>query len=109
MAFDAKASSSLVGSTERNITTGMPIVGAFLEVAPVPFLGLRGSVSGFKWDFGEIEAKFIEIEGSAQLRIDPFFAGAGWRHMQVQGTFDKYPVDVDIKLSGPVAYVGLRW
>ena len=109
MAFNVRASSSLVGSTEKDVQTGMPIVGAFLEVTPAPFVSLRGSVTGFKWDFGNITAKFIELEGSALLRLDPFFAGAGWRYLQAQGTYDQYPVDVDIRLSGPVVFAGLRW
>ncbi|MCX6996728.1 MAG: hypothetical protein NTV49_06500 [Kiritimatiellaeota bacterium] len=109
MAFNAQASSTLVGSTERGVQTGMPIVGAFLEVSPIPILNLRGSVTGFKWDFGNITAKFIELEGSALLRFDPFFAGAGWRYLQAQGTYAQYPVDVDIRLSGPVVFAGLKW
>lgn len=109
MTFDARASSSLVGSTEKDVQTGMPLVGAFLEVAPAPFLDLRGSITGFKWDFGDITAKFIELEGSALLRIDPFYAGAGWRYLQAHGVYDQYPVDVDIRLSGPVVFAGLCW
>ena len=109
MSFDAQASSSLVGSTEQKIQTGMPLVGAFLEVNPLPILGLRGSITGSKWDFGDINARFLDAEITALLRYELLFAGGGWRYIEVKGSYAQYPVDVDIKLSGPMIFAGVQW
>jgi len=109
MDFSAKASSSLIGATEKDAKTGMPYVGAFLEVSPVEWFALRGSVCGFKWDFSDITARFIDVEVDALLTLDWFYAGAGYRYITINGEDNTYPVTADLKLSGPVVYAGLRW
>jgi len=109
MDFNARASSSLVGSTAKDLQTGMPLLGAFLEVNPASFLQLRGAVTGSKWDFGNINARFVDAELTALLRYEFLFAGGGWRYIQAKGTYDQVPLDVDLKLSGPVIYAGVQW
>ena len=109
MDFSTKASSSLVGSTEKDVKAGMPYVGAFLELSPVEWLGLRGSVCGFKWDFGEVTAKFIDAEVGAMLKLDWFFAGGGYRHISVDGDDNTYPVTANLKFSGPTIFAGVHW
>jgi hypothetical protein len=109
MDFSAKASSSSVGSTEKDVKTGMPYVGAFLELSPVEWLAVRGSICGFQSDFGEITAKFMDVELGAMLKLDWFFAGGGYRHISVDGEDNTYPVTADLKFSGPTVFAGVRW
>ncbi|MCX7010297.1 MAG: hypothetical protein NTY53_24165 [Kiritimatiellaeota bacterium] len=109
MDFSAKASSSLVGSTEKEVQTGMPYVGAFLEVSPVEWLAVRGSICGFKWDFDQVNARFIDVELGAMVKLDWFYAGAGYRHIAIDGEYSSAPVTADLKLSGPMIFAGVRW
>ena len=109
MDFNAKASSSLVGSTEKDVKTGMPYVGAFLMASPADWVALRGSVCGFNWSFGDIDARFVDVEVSALLTLDGFYAGGGYRYITIHGEDSAYPVTADLKLSGPLVYVGVRW
>jgi len=109
MDFSAKASSMLIGATEKDEKTGMPYVGAFLELSPVEWLALRGSVCGFKWDFGDITAKFVDVEVGAMIKLDWFFAGGGYRYITINGEDNTYPVTADLKLSGPTVFAGVRW
>ncbi|TAN38619.1 MAG: hypothetical protein EPN23_01790 [Verrucomicrobia bacterium] len=109
MDFSAKASSSLIGSTEKDVKTGMPYVGAFLELSPVDWLAVRGSICGFKWDFGEITAKFVDAEVGAMIKLDWFFAGGGYRYVAINGEDSTYPVTADLKLSGPTVFAGVNW
>ena len=109
MDFAAKASSSLIGSTEKEVQTGMPYVGAFLEISPVEWLAVRGSICGFKGDFGQINARFIDAELSALFKLDWFYAGGGWRHIAIDGEYSSAPVAADLKLSGPMVFAGVRW
>ncbi len=109
MNFNAKASSSAVGSTEKDVKAGMPYVGGFLEGAPLDWLTLRGSVCGFNWGFGDIDARFLDVEVSALLTLDWFYAGGGYRYITIHGEDTTYPITADLKLSGPLVYVGVRW
>lgn len=109
MAFDAKASSSLVGSTEHDVKAGMPYVGAFLESAPLDWLTLRGSVCGFKWNFDPVDVQFVDVELSALLTFDWFFAGGGYRYIAVDGKDTDYPLTADLKLAGPIVYAGVKF
>ena len=109
MDFDAKASSSLLGSTEKDQKAGMPYVGAFLEGSPTDWLALRGSVCGFSWSFGDIDARFVDVEADAMLTFDWFYAGGGYRYISIHGEDSTYPVTVDLKLTGPLVFAGVRW
>jgi hypothetical protein len=109
MAFNAKAASSLVGSTESDVKAGMPYVGGFLEAAPFDWLALRGSACGFKWTFQQVDVKFLDVELSALLTLDWFYAGGGYRYISINGVETDYPITADLKLAGPVVYVGVRW
>ncbi len=109
MDFSAKASSSLVGATEKKVQTGMPYYGAFLEISPVEWLAIRGSICGSKWDFGGVTASFLDAELGALLKLDWFYAGGGWRHIAIEGDYSATPVTADLKLSGPTVFLGVRW
>lgn len=109
MNFAAKASSSLVGSTEKEVQTGMPYIGAFLELAPLDWLAIRGSICGFKWDFGDVNARFIDAELGVLLKLDWFYAGGGWRHIAIDGDYNSGPITADLKLSGPTVFAGVRF
>jgi hypothetical protein len=109
MDLDAKASSSLIGSAEKDERTGMPLVGAFLEGSPTDWLALRGSVCGFKWTFSDVDVRFVDVELGALLTFDWFYAGGGYRYITIHGEDTTYPVTADLKLTGPLAYVGVRW
>jgi len=109
MDLDAKASSSLIGATEKDEKTGMPYVGAFLVGSPTDWLALRGSVCGFKSSFGDIDVRFVDVELSALLTFDWFYTGAGYRYISIHGDDSSYPITADLKLAGPVVYVGMHW
>lgn len=109
MDFATKASSSLVGAAEKQLQTGMPYVGVFLEISPLEWLALRGSICGSKWDFGGVTARFLDMEVGAMLKLDWFYAGGGWRHIAIDGDYSSTPVTADLKLSGPMVFAGVRW
>lgn len=109
MGFIAKAESSVVGSTEHDVKAGMPYVGAFLEAAPLDWLTLRGSACGFKWNYNQVDVQFVDVELSAQLTFDWFFAGGGYRYITVTGSDSDYPVTADLKLAGPIFYAGVKF
>ena len=83
MDFAAQASSSLLGSAQQQVRTGMPYYGGFLEISPVEWLAVRGSVCGSQWNFSGVKARFLDVEVGALLKWEWIYAGGGWRHIAI--------------------------
>jgi len=108
--FDAEASSPLVGSASESAEAGTPIVGGQIALRPLEYVYLRASVVGFDWDFGDIEAFFLDFDVSATAVIPPgFMVGAGFRLIDVDGEFDDEDIELDATLSGPIFFAGFEW
>ena len=108
--LSARASAVDVGSAKANVQARMPLIGGFLHFIPFPHLSLRGSVVGISWDFEDVEATFIDTEGSITLSMDPgLWIGAGYRHLVIDAEDSSEPIKVDLSFSGPFALVGLQW
>ena len=108
--LSARASAVDVGSTTANVQAGMPLIGGFFHFVPFPHLDLRGSAVGISWNFEDVEATFIDAEGSITLTMDPgLFIGAGYRYLVIDAEDSSEPIKVDLTFSGPFALLGLQW
>jgi hypothetical protein len=110
MDFSARLSSASAGQTTEEMTAVIPIVGVYFVGHPLPFFGFRGSAVGSRWDIGDVEAAFMDIEFGAELTfLGGFFAAGGYRYVTIDATYDEDNSDVDVALSGPMVYVGFEW
>ncbi len=106
----AEASASYIGSASESVKAGMPVVGLFAESRPMPFINLRGVITGSTWKWEDVEASFVDVNLGAMFVIPPgITAGAGYRYLNIDGSDKGNKVDVDLDLSGPIVFVGFRW
>lgn len=110
MSFGAEVSARGLGSSSDDLQAVMPVGGLYFLGHPVPFLGARGSVMGSAWDVGDSKVSYMDIE--LALEITPFgglFAAAGYRYTSIYGEDEDALIELDLSLSGPIAYVGFEW
>jgi hypothetical protein len=108
--LEAEASAERFGTGKADARTGMPFIGAFVYLRPFEYLQLKGSVSGGDWELEDVQATFLDAEASVQFRAPTgFFAGVGYRHIDIEAEDDDERIEADVTLSGPTAYVGFDW
>lgn len=105
----ADASAEGIGDASEDAQVGMPVGGLFLRIQPIPALLLRGSLTGGSWEWDDVSATFIDVEVSAAVFLDPFYAGVGYRNLSIDGEEDTIPLDIDLTFAGPTAFVGLAF
>ena len=89
---------------------GVPVLGAFINAEPLPWLGGRVSLYGGKWSVDPLDVEYIDLEAFGYLKIDPgFYAGIGYRHLQIAAADTDEPLDIDLSFSGPMATIGFEW
>ncbi|MEM7392381.1 MAG: hypothetical protein AAF492_08525 [Verrucomicrobiota bacterium] len=107
--IDAKATSDRLGSASEEVDAPMPIVGVFAQSQPIGMLRLRGNLIYSDFDIEDVEATYTEFEISAMLHVKNFFGGIGYRDIAIEAEEDSVPVVADISLTGPMAFIGMRW
>lgn len=106
---ETDASAAGIGATRERLKAGMPVVGGLLELWPTPYLGVHASVLGGSWTWGEQSATFLDIDAGLRIRLDRFFAGAGYRFLQFDGEDDDVPLTADITIGGPSLFAGIAF
>lgn len=108
--FSASTQSDTIGRAYANIKAGLPVIGAHVRFDPLPYLSLRGALSGSSWSIDDIEATVLDAEGYLVFQTEPgFLAAAGYRHLAIDAEDESEPVTVDLTFSGPVLLVGFEW
>jgi hypothetical protein len=107
--LSSRASSLQIGSASADITTPMPILGAFFEATATDWLRFQLSGVGISWDFDDVSASFYDIEAFVMVGWKSYFLAGGYRRVVIDGEDDTEPTDADITFTGPVGMFGARW
>jgi hypothetical protein len=108
--LDAAASAEGYGEGAAQASAGMPVLGGFLDVRPFRLLRLRAAITGGDWGIEGVAARFLDAEATALL-CGPagFFAGAGYRRIEVEGDDPESQISADLTFAGPLVCAGWAW
>lgn len=103
---DAKATAAEVIHASQSADFVLPVIGGLLEWRPNSYLGFGGNLTMGSWNWDDVEATFMDLDASARLYVDYFFAGAGYRYLAIDSEDESTPITLDVSFSGPTFFVG---
>ncbi|MCS6771438.1 MAG: hypothetical protein NZ740_05365 [Kiritimatiellae bacterium] len=98
--LEAALSARGYGSASEDANAALPVIGALLQFEPAPFFRLDAGIAGGAWDFGEINVTFWDAEANALILLRPFFVGAGYRQISIDGDETSIPLEADLTFKG---------
>jgi len=107
--LSSELSASGVGTAEESVQAGLPVIGAFATVAPVPFVAASASVACGSWNWSDTSVSFIDAQAMLRLNLFPFFLAGGYRFVSLEGDDTGVPLDMDVDFEGPQFAAGLQF
>lgn len=105
--LDLAASAPRAGARNASLSATSPVVGGQLEWSPVPYFSLQFSLVGGSWAWSESSNMTMDVQAFARLHFETFYAGIGYRHVDMHAEDDDIPMNAEMTFSGPAATIGL--
>jgi len=106
----ARVRTGLVGELTETLAVPTPVAGLHVEYRPLPQLGVRGSLAAGAMD--GLGRRIQTVDAALDARVESpkgLYAGIGYRYARWTGRDRPYRIDVDLRLQGPVAVIGIHW
>lgn len=98
---EATLSARSIGSSHEDLQAALPVIGVFAEIEPAAFLAIDLRVAAGAWDWDNSNVTFVDASAAIRLLLYPFFAGFGYRYVDLEGEDTGVPLDVELNFAGP--------